>query len=163
MLTKLRLKKRLKVEGYKLKVMGSVKRFEDLEVWKASMELAGEIYFLGNEYNLDYYLRDQINRAALSISNNIAEGFEYGNNSDFIRFLKYAKGFAGEVRSLLKFLELTKLVPSEKISKLFTDVVKLSKQLSSLINYLRKYSTDKKLKEPIEPLNLLPLTCTCNL
>jgi four helix bundle protein len=52
----------------------------------------------------DYGLKDQIQRASISISNNISEGFEYDNNKDFIKYLRFAKGSAGEVRSMMNFL-----------------------------------------------------------
>jgi four helix bundle protein len=81
--------------------MSSAKKFEELEIWKGASGLAVEIYqiTLYQNFNRDFSLRDQIRRSAISISSNIAEGFEYGNNKDFIRFLRYAKGSAGELRS----------------------------------------------------------------
>ncbi len=81
--------------------MASAKNFEELEVWKNSSAIAVEVYqlTLNQNFNRDFSLHDQIRRSAVSISSNIAEGFEYGNNKDFIRFLKYAKGSTGELRS----------------------------------------------------------------
>ena len=73
-------------------------QFEDLEVWQRAMRLSSDVY--KSLRNLrDYGFRDQITRAGLSISSNIAEGFERGSNKDFIRFLYYAKGSCGELRS----------------------------------------------------------------
>lgn len=81
--------------------MAVVKSFEDLEIWKKSIDLATTIYQLTFKEPLskDYSLKDQIRRASTSVSNNIAEGFEYGNNKQFVRFLRIAKGSLGEVRS----------------------------------------------------------------
>ena len=75
-------------------------RFEDLEVWKKSARLASELYKATSNLK-DWGFRDQVTRAALSISSNIAEGFERTSELDCIRFLDYAKGSSGEVRSQL--------------------------------------------------------------
>jgi four helix bundle protein len=82
-------------------------RFEDLPVWKASIEFAIRIYGLteGPAFKGRFSLRDQIERAAVSISNNIAEGFERGTTQELLTFLYIARGSAGEVRSMLCLLE----------------------------------------------------------
>ena len=66
-------------------------------------ELARAIYRISRQdaFARDSALRDQIRRAAISITSNIAEGFERSNNNEFLRFLSYAKGSTGEVRSQL--------------------------------------------------------------
>ncbi|PLX78083.1 MAG: four helix bundle protein [Desulfuromonas sp.] len=73
-------------------------RFEDLEVWQRVMRLSSDIYIALNSLR-DFGFRDQITRSGLSIPSNIAEGFERGSNKEFIRFLYYAKGSCGELRS----------------------------------------------------------------
>ncbi|KAB2847645.1 MAG: four helix bundle protein, partial [Ignavibacterium sp.] len=80
-----------------------VKTFEDLQVWQDARTFVKSIYELTSLENFrkDYDLKDQIQRAAVSIMNNIAEGFETDNNKEFRNFLGYAKGSAGEVRSML--------------------------------------------------------------
>jgi four helix bundle protein len=82
-------------------------RFEDLPVWKAAIALAEKIYALTEKppFRRKYSLRDQIERAALSVSNNIAEGFERGTTQELLTFLYIARGSAGEVRSMLCFIE----------------------------------------------------------
>ena len=82
-------------------------RFEELPVWKAAIEIAVEIYHLTGRpvFKSRYSLRDQIERAAVSVSNNIAEGFERGTNNELLAFLYIARGSAGEVRSMLCLLE----------------------------------------------------------
>lgn len=79
----------------------AVKQFEDLEVWKEARRLTQIIYRLtkGEKFSKDFALRDQIQRAAVSIMSNIAEGFERGGNQEFIQFLYVAKASCGEVRS----------------------------------------------------------------
>jgi four helix bundle protein len=83
------------------------KRFEDLPVWNAAIDLAVEIHALTESTPLRRRrsLRDQIERAAVSVSNNIAEGFERGTNNELLAFLYISRGSAGEVRSMLCLLE----------------------------------------------------------
>ena len=83
------------------------KRFEDLPVWQAGIDLAVQVYALTSlpEFSSQRSLRDQIERAAVSVSNNIAEGFERGTNKELLAFLYIARGSAGEVRSMLCLLQ----------------------------------------------------------
>ncbi len=78
-------------------------RFEQLPVWQASMDLAVATYVLTSKTSFagQDTLRDQLERAAVSVSNNIAEGFERGTNQELLTFLYVARGSAGEVRSML--------------------------------------------------------------
>ncbi|HEX5412357.1 MAG TPA: four helix bundle protein [Terriglobia bacterium] len=82
-------------------------RFEQLPVWQAAIDLAKRIYVLSDksEFRGHGSLRDQIERAAVSISNNIAEGFERGITQELLTFLYIARGSAGEVRSMLCLVE----------------------------------------------------------
>jgi four helix bundle protein len=82
-------------------------RFEDLPVWKAAISLAEKIYAMTEKppFRRKYSLRDQIERAALSVSNNIAEGFERGTTQELLTFLYISRGSASEVRSMLCFVE----------------------------------------------------------
>jgi four helix bundle protein len=73
-------------------------RFEDLEVWKRSKRLCVEIYRTLKDLK-DYGFKDQITRSALSISSNIAEGFERVSAKECVTFLPYAKGSCGELRT----------------------------------------------------------------
>ena len=82
------------------------KRFEDLPVWQEAIRLAEAIYDLigANENRISFSFRDQLQRAALSVSNNIAEGFERGTTAELLSFIYIARGSAGEVRSMLFLL-----------------------------------------------------------
>ena len=73
-------------------------RFEDLDVWKKAARLSSDVY---KELKVlkDFTFRDQITRAGLSISSNIAEGFERESQRECLAFLSYAKGSCGELRS----------------------------------------------------------------
>lgn len=81
----------------------SFKRFEDIPVWKAARELVKNVYMATRQakFSRDAGLCDQIQRASVSITSNIAEGHERGTTPDLIQFLFYAKGSCGEVRSQL--------------------------------------------------------------
>jgi four helix bundle protein len=82
-------------------------RFEDLPVWKTAIELGLRVYDLTRDrfFNQPGDLSDQLRRSSLSVSNNIAEGFERGSTAELIAFLYISRGSAGETRSGLCFTE----------------------------------------------------------
>jgi four helix bundle protein len=82
-------------------------RFEDLPVWNAAIELGLAVFALADDavFTKQHGLQDQLRRAVVSVSNNIAEGFERGSTAELLAFLYIARGSAGEVRSMLRFLE----------------------------------------------------------
>src|SRR2546430_10079431 len=88
-------------------------RFEDLPVWNAAIELAVQVYDLTEriQFRRRHSLRDQVERAAVSVSNNIAEGFERGTNNELLSFLYIARGSAGEARSMLCLMERLPALP----------------------------------------------------
>jgi four helix bundle protein len=83
------------------------KRFEDLPVWQEAMRLAHGVYDLTENPNfrISASLRDQIERSVMSVSDNIAEGFERGTRNELLMFLYIARGSAGETRSKLLFMQ----------------------------------------------------------
>lgn len=83
--------------------MSRIERFEDLVAWQKARELTAAVYRVasGGTFAKDFGLRDQIQRAAVSIMSNIAEGFERGSRSEFHQFLVIAKASAAEVRAPL--------------------------------------------------------------
>lgn len=85
--------------------MATVNRFEDLTVWNAATDLAVSIFKLTEAASFRFKgdLVNQLRRAALSVANNIAEGFERGTTSELLTFLYISRGSAGEVRSMLRF------------------------------------------------------------
>ncbi|MDI6779103.1 MAG: four helix bundle protein [Bacteroidota bacterium] len=120
--------------------------FEDLEVWQKAVDVAVEIYRVSETGKLtkDFDAKSQIRRAAISISNNIAEGFEYNNNLEFLRFLKYAKGSAGEVRNQLHILKKIGYIEETCFEKMYSQIVELSQQIANFMKYLRKFEKAKK-------------------
>lgn len=115
-----------------------MKRFEDLEVYQKAFEFSIKIYKSTSSKTFDYNIKNQIQRAALSIPLNIAEGFELQSNKQFIKFLYISKGSSGEVRSLLRICERLKYIESKNVQELVIESENISKQLSKFINYLKK-------------------------
>jgi four helix bundle protein len=109
------------------------KRFEELPVWQCSADLAVRILTWTNHsvFRGIGGLSNQIHRATLSISNNIAEGFERGTTKELIRFLYYARGSAGEVRSMLNvMLRIPRFQSLEgEIRPLLAECDSISKQI----------------------------------
>ena len=108
-------------------------RFEELPVWRDAIEVAVKTYALTahTQFKGQYSLRDQIERAAVSVSNNIAEGFERGTTQELLTFLYIARGSAGEVRSMLCLFDRLPLLIDLKseISNLKFQIEKVSRQL----------------------------------
>jgi four helix bundle protein len=121
--------------------MATFQRFEDLPVWQEAIKLADEVYNMteGPDWKGSYSLRDQLERAALSVSNNIAEGFERGTTSELLAFLYIARGSAGEVRSMLCFLErrLSFANLKSQISDLKSTAESCSRQLRAWADHLQ--------------------------
>jgi four helix bundle protein len=116
-------------------------RFEQLPVWQSAIDLAVEVYALTDKtaFRRRHSLRDQIERAAVSASNNIAEGFERGTNQELLTFLYIARGSAGEVRSMLCLLEKIPLFSGleSDILSLKSRATSISKQLGAWTRMLR--------------------------
>ena len=86
----------------------------------------------------DFGFKDQIQRAAVSIMNNIAEGFDSGSDEQFIRYLNIAKGSSSEVKSMLYLCEDLGYCTAEKKELLLTQQASIASQLSSFITFLKK-------------------------
>jgi len=117
------------------------KRFEELPVWQASIELALAAYAITVQpaFRRQRSLRDQFERAVLSVSNNIAEGFERGTNQELLTFLYISRGSAGEVRSMLCLIQR---MPDFRdlesgILNLKSSIESISRQLGAWIRSLR--------------------------
>ena len=128
--------------------MAKIESFEELEIWKIAVSIAVEVYLMCDEEPLksDWGMKDQIRRAACSMSDNIAEGFEYNNNPDFIRFLNYAKGSSGEFRNKLIILNKAAKLNDDTFRSLCLKSLEFSGKTKSLIDYLKKFELDKKQK-----------------
>jgi four helix bundle protein len=111
--------------------------FENLEIWREAVALAGSVYRTFRSCR-DFAFRDQIPRAAVSISSNIAEGYERSSNPDFIRFLDIARGSCGEVRSQLHVAVEVKLVEESLVAPLVVDATRFSKRIARLMTVRRE-------------------------
>jgi four helix bundle protein len=91
-------------------------RFEDVPVWQEAARLydAAEDLLENESFRASRGYRDQLDRAALSVSNNIAEGFERGTTNELLQFLYIARGSAGEVRSMLVVKQRRMRLPDQK-------------------------------------------------
>lgn len=115
--------------------MTSFKKFEDIIIWQDSIKFSKNVYVSVRQCK-DYSFCDQIKRASISVSNNIAEGYERGSNADFKKFLYISKGSCGEVRSMLYLgLELGYFTREER-DVLASEASKLSRMISGLIKKL---------------------------
>jgi four helix bundle protein len=112
-----------------------VKRFEDLLIWQKGQDLAVIIYETYRE-NRDWGFKDQICRAAVSISNNIAEGFDRGSNADFMRFLNYARTSSNEVKSMSYLAYRLGYIELEKRDEFIRSTEELSKMILALMRSL---------------------------
>jgi four helix bundle protein len=120
--------------------VGKGEGFEDLLVWQKSMDLVSLVYQICQKGVLakDWGLRDQMQRAAVSVSANIAEGYERGSRKEYAQFLMIAKGSAGELRCLLRIAERLQFIDSSSADKLISDITEVSRMLRGLANAVRK-------------------------
>jgi four helix bundle protein len=109
-----------------------IEKFEDLLVWQEAMNLAESVY---NEFATikDYGLKDQIQRASVSVPSNIAEGYDRQSNKEFIQFLFISKGSNSEVRTQLYLAKRLKLIEDGKADKIIEQTRKISAMLFNLI------------------------------
>ncbi|MDH6305670.1 four helix bundle protein [Parabacteroides sp. PF5-5] len=118
--------------------MREIKCFEDLNIWKEGMRLSVSIYYLFRDCK-DYGLKDQIQRAAVSIPSNISEGYERQTNKEFIQFLYIAKGSCGELRTQLYLAKELAYIQQDN----FIVLLDKAKHLSSMINNFIKARREK--------------------
>lgn len=126
--------------------MAKVERFEDLKVWQHAIEIGLKIYQLVDQIQVskDFRSKNQLIGSAISISNNIAEGFEYNSNRQFIRYLAIAKGSAGELRSQLYLLLKAEKITQSDYDILYNDLIQISSEIKGFIKYLNEFEKRKK-------------------
>lgn len=117
-----------------------IQKFEDMKVWQDAREFVNQIYkSTSNEkFKKDFGLRDQIQRATVSIMSNIAEGYERDSNKELIRFLQISKGSAGEVRSLIYVAKDLGYINDKEFSTNYESSLLIIKQISNFIKYLKE-------------------------
>lgn len=120
--------------------MGPIRQFEDLLVWQKARHLTKEIYGVTSQsgFSKDFGLSGQIQRAAVSIMSNIAEGYERGSPGDYARFLSIAKASCGEVRSQLYVALDVGYINESAFQHLSALSQEISRMLSALIKNVRE-------------------------
>ena len=126
--------------------MAKIEKFEDLEIWQLGKLIAVEAYRISDlePMKSDWVLKDQFRRASMSMSDNVAEGFEYNNNPDFIRFLVYAKGSFGEFRNKIIILNETKKISEQEYLFFYNKALEFSAKTKRFIYYLKDFEKNKK-------------------
>lgn len=114
-----------------------IKKFEDIIAWQKAQDLAVEIYAMCEEMK-DYGFRNQICNAVVSISNNIAEGFDRSSDADFSRILYIALGSGSETKSMLYLAARLKYITDDKKIQLVEKCDEISKIIRGLIKSLSK-------------------------
>jgi len=135
--------------------MASIERFEDLEIWQLARELVKDVYKItrNNEFSKDYGLKDQIRRSAVSVMNNISEGFESRTTKGFINYLGHSKGSCGETRSVCYVALDCEYITKSEFQRLYDNCVLISKKTRKLMDYLGDYDSNDRVKEVIISYN----------
>jgi len=131
--------------------MPKISTFEDLEIWKLSRQLNIDMFQLlvRKDDKVYGFLINHLFKTSGSIMDNIAEGFERGGNKEFINFLSYSKGSAGELRPQFYRALDVEVINQEEFKKLQSQTLEISKQLSLFIKYLKNSEyKGSKFKEP---------------
>jgi len=123
----------------------TINRFEELPIRKLALSITKEIYDISakEKFSKDYWLRDQIRRAIVSVSSNIVEGYEKSNNNEFVRFLKIAKWSCWETRNQLFIALVVGYINQQEFDAINELLLNLSKQIAGFMKYLEEH---KKLK-----------------
>ena len=120
--------------------MGPIKDFRDLDVWQRSMDLAelvlNAVPLLPPEER--FGISAQLRNASVSISNNIAEGYGRGTRAEYVRFLRYSRGSANEVTTLLLLIERVHYLPPARLNPMMDMVERVRSMLSRLIDALER-------------------------
>ena len=118
--------------------------FDSLFIWQKSRELVNSVYKMMETYR-DWGFRDQIQRASISIMNNIAEGFDSGSSAKFINFLNIAKGSCSEVRSMLFLCEDLHLCSESERIALQATTKQINTGIAKMIDHLKVSEQDPEL------------------
>ena len=120
--------------------MATIKKFEDIEAWQKGRELKRDVYRLSRrgEFAKDFALRDQIRSAAISITANIAEGFERGGNRELIQFLSNSKGSSGEVQDHLYTALDENYLTQAEFQRLYDQAADVGRLIGGFMNYLQR-------------------------
>lgn len=129
--------------------MPTITRFEDIEAWQTARELTRRVYALTEQgqFAKDFGLKNQIQRATVSVMSNIAEGFESRTQAQFLVYLGHAKASAGEVRSQLYVALDLKYLTQEQFNQVFDLADKSSRQIARFMDYLETHPQSRRIRE----------------
>jgi four helix bundle protein len=113
----------------------TITSFEEIIAWQKARELTNIVYKIFSK-NKDFGFKNQIERAAVSVMNNIAEGFERQTNKEFKNFLYISKGSCGEVRSMIIIAKDLSYISSEEFNDIQQRCQEISRLLSGFIKTL---------------------------
>lgn len=118
--------------------MATISKFEDLDCWNSGQELLVSVYAImkKDEVRKEFSFQDQIKRAALSVSNNIPEGFERKSAKERIRFLEYSSGSLSEVKSMLYAALKLEFINQSEFDSTFALCEKCQGQVKGFMKYL---------------------------
>jgi four helix bundle protein len=129
------------LRGYALRWIWDMgMKFEDLEVWQEARILVRRVYELTRQEGLkgDYGLCNQVQRSAVSVMTNIAEGFERIGTAEKLNFYNIARASAGETRSLLYVIEDNYAEQAEDCSRVRQQTISVGRKITGLITSFRK-------------------------
>ena len=117
----------------------SYQEFKELRVWQEAKELAVQVYKITTNarFSKDYGLRGQVQKAAVSVASNIAEGYEKNSNKDFVRYLLIAKGSLAELRTQLEIALEIKYIDKKVFEKIDEKCKKVTAMMIKLIKARR--------------------------
>jgi len=120
--------------------MARIEKFEDIQAWQKGRELVKSVYQITSEgcFAKDYSLKDQIRRASISVTSNIAEGFRRQTDKEFIQFLGIAKGSASEIQSQRYVALDLKYISEATFQQLYELSEETIRLTSGFIKYLRR-------------------------
>ncbi len=120
--------------------MGKIQKFEDILAWQKARELTKEVYAHSKTraFAKDFGLKDQIQRASVSIMGNVAEGYDRGGDKEFIQFLSVSKGSCGEVKSHLYVALDQQYINSTQFDQLYNSADEVGRLLGGFMAYLKQ-------------------------
>jgi len=129
--------------------MATITRFEDIEAWKTARELTRMVYAFTEQgkFAKDFGLKNQIQRASVSVMSNIAEGFESRTQPQFLEYLGRAKASAGEARCQLYVAIDLSYINQEEFTQVFDLADKASRQIARFMNYLEVHPQSHRIRD----------------
>ncbi len=123
-----------------LKNMGKIQKFEDILAWQKARELTRGVYAHSKTgaFAKDFGLKDQIQRASVSIMGNVAEGYDRGGDKEFIQFLSVSKGSCAEVKSHLYVALDQQYINPTQFNQLYNSADEVSRLLAGFMAYLKQ-------------------------